>query len=117
MVAEEVFHRHRLRDSVLPHGNSLSSGIVVLGDLGAGQFIVIAHKVGGHAVDGLRIVGMSIFLARLAAEFAIRPSVKLLLCDHPTNRCIVIINRKDNFSSYIKQFNLTFSFRRHAFNN
>lgn len=53
MVAEEILHRHWLGDNVFPHGNSLCPGIVVLGDLCAGQFIVIAHKVRGHAIDSL----------------------------------------------------------------
>ena len=32
----------------------LCPGIIVLGDLCADQFVVIAHEVGGHIINGLR---------------------------------------------------------------
>ena len=41
------------RPDVLRDGDALRTGVVVFGDSGAGLLIVVAHEVGGDAVDGL----------------------------------------------------------------
>ncbi len=48
MVTEDEVQR-----VVLAHGDSLSPCIVILRDNPIGHFVVIAHEVCGHAVDGL----------------------------------------------------------------
>ncbi len=52
MVAQQIFHAHRLGGGVFAHGNASRSCEIILGDRGTCQFKVSANEHGRHAVDG-----------------------------------------------------------------
>jgi hypothetical protein len=42
-----------LRDGVLSHGNAARSCEIILRDGGTCQFVMSAHEIRGHVIDGL----------------------------------------------------------------